>query len=215
MKKLFSILITILLLILTYGILPKNIYAANPTLYFSPSSTTVSLNQTFAVSVMVNTNSNEVMGVTADFTYPTDKLELLSIDSSTSEFSIEAEQDYSSGTVYISRAVSGGSSYNGTGVVTVVNFKATASGTSTLTFTDDAVVTDASDEPTNILGTTQTATITCGSVPPTGIFDKPLLLAGIFLALALIAVGSMGIHQYIKDHKNKLNNSIQNNEESS
>lgn len=216
MKRLSKIIIVFsqLIAFLIITVIPVN--AQNTTLYFSPSSTSVELNQSFAITIMINTGGDAVNGVTADFTYPSERLEVVSIDSSTSDFSIQAEEDYSSaGTVYISRAISGGDSLTGTGVVAIVNFRATTAGTSTLAFTDDAIVTSASEDPTNVLGSTETATITSGSgtLPVAGLFDKPVLLFGIAIALLLISIGFVGILQYLKDRKHKLNNSIQNHAE--
>ncbi len=212
MKKLSIYLKTFISVLLTFSIylaLPKSVYAQNATLYFSPSSTTVASGQTVTVTVMVNTNGDDISGVTADFTYSSSLIEYVSTDSSNSDFSIEAEEDHVTGTVYLSRAVSGGDSFNGIGEIAQVTFRGSSNGTATLSFTDDALVTSSGDDPTDVLGTTSDGTITVGgsgSVPATGIFDKPVVIAIGIGAILLICIGSIGVIQYAKDRKYKLNN---------
>lgn len=206
MKKLsvkFNILLIFIALFLTLSVEPVNAQSAS--LYFSPSTRSVGLNQSFSISIMINTGGVAVNGVTADFTYPAARLEVVSIDSSSSEFSIQAEEDYTSaGTVYISRAISGGNSFTGTGVVAVVNFRSTTSGTSTLSFTNDAIITSASENPTNVLGTTQTATITAGSIPATGLLDEFSFdsMVGIFITLiGLLSLATLAYIQQVINEK--------------
>ncbi|MBU0975181.1 MAG: cohesin domain-containing protein [Patescibacteria group bacterium] len=180
---------------------------ADASLYFSPVSTSVSLNGTVSVAIMVNTGGNSVNTVTADFTYPTDTLQIINIDSTNSEFSVEAEEDHTSGTVYITRATSGGDSYSGIGEVTTINFRGIAAGTATLTFTGDAVVMDA-DTSHDILGTASngTLTVSSSSLPNTGLYDKPLFFLVITIALLFITLGFAGVAQYKEDLKIKRHN---------
>lgn len=199
-----NILLIFIVSFLTLTVKPVN--AQNASLYFSPSTRSVGINQSFSISIMVNTGSVAVNGVTADFTYPAARLEVVSIDSSSSEFSIQAEEDYSSaGTVYISRAVSGGNSFTGIGVVAIVNFRATTSGTSTLTFTDDTIVTSASENPINVLGTTQTATITAGSIPATGLLDEFSFDSMVGIFIILIGLLFLATFAYIQQAINERN----------
>lgn len=212
MKRLsicFKTLISALLAFSIYLALPKKIYAQNATLYFSPSSATVASGQTVTITVMVNTNGDDISGVTADFTYSSSLIEYVSTDSSNSDFSIEAEEDHVTGTVYLSRAVSGGDSFNGIGEIAQVTFRGSSNGTATLSFTDDALVTSSGDDPTDVLGTTSDGSVTVGassSVPATGIFDKPVVIAIGIGAILLICIGSVGVIQYAKDRKYKLHN---------
>lgn len=204
MKKL-SIIVSILIVFALFFSLGKrnNAYAQNASLYFSPSTYTTGLNQTFSIAIIVDTNGLEVSGVTADFTYPSDILQVVSIDSTNSEFGIEAEQDYDSTNVYLSRATSGGTSFSGIGEVAVVNFQAISSETATLTFTDDALVTSSGENPQDVLGTTGQATITAGNLPNTGLLDRSVTMLFYFLATALICIGSLGVLQYIKEREQK------------
>jgi len=212
MKKLSFFLKIVFIAFLTisiYLISPSTVYAQNATLYFSPSSATVSSGQTVTVTVMVNTGEDDISGVTADFTYSSSLIEYVSTDSTNSDFSIEAEEDHVTGTVYLSRAVSGGDSFNGIGEIAQVTFRGSSNGTATLSFTDDALVTSSGDTPTDVLGTTTNGTITVGSssgVPATGIFDKPVVIAIGIGAILLICIGSIAVIQYAKDRKYKLNN---------
>jgi hypothetical protein len=183
------------------------VYAQNASLSFSPASTTVIVSQTVTITVMVDSGGENISGVTADFTYPSNLLEFVSIDSANSEFSVEAEADHVTGTVFLSRAVSGGNTFNGTGEVSRVTFRGLSNGTSTLTFTDDTLVTSSGED--DILGTRSTGTIivnTTGTIPAAGIFNKPTVLVITSFAFILICIGTYGVIQYFKDRKNKLNN---------
>ncbi|MBN2016384.1 hypothetical protein JW766_06175 [Candidatus Dojkabacteria bacterium] len=182
--------------------LATDVWGQSASLYFSPSSQSVSLNQEFSVQVMINTSGVNVNGVTADFTFPTDRLQVVSIDDADSEFTQELESTFSGGTVYISRGTPGGESFNGTGNVATVNFRATGSGTATLEFTSDATVTDTGAN--NVLGSTSSATIASGSLPAAGVFDRPVtIIIGAF-ALILICIGVIAILQYKKEKNHQL-----------
>jgi hypothetical protein len=186
----------------TLSIINSKVSAQSASLYFSPSSYSVATNQSVAVKIMVNSGGENINGVTADFTYPSQLLEVVSIDATDSIFSIEAEQTYDTTTVYISRGTT--SSYSGTGEIATVNFRSISNGTATLSFTDDVLVTSA-DTSLDILGATNEGTITIGSVPATGFFDKPALLFTILTSLLLAGIGSLGVLQYFKEKKvNKL-----------
>jgi hypothetical protein len=201
MKKTIYKLSFMISLIFAFLLAPiNNVKAADATLYFSPATYTASLNQTFSIKIYINTGGNNANAVTADFTYPSSRLQVTGITTTSSVFSSEAEESYSTpGTVNISRFVSGGGSYNGTGEVATINFRSTSSGTSTLAFTSDAAVTDT--DATNVLGTTTSATISTGTVPATGVFDRPVLMFTIITSLLLISLGLIGILQYKKERK--------------
>jgi len=161
-KKLLTKIVSIFTLtILTYPfLLSSDVYAQNASLYFSPASTTTSVGQSFSVRVMLDTSDEETLGVTADFTYPSNLLQVSSIDSSSSVLPNSSEEDYSqAGTVYISRYTI--DAYSGTGEIVTVNFTALAAGSATLSFTSDAAVASSGGDE-DILSTTDEATITIG-----------------------------------------------------
>ncbi|MDD3647589.1 MAG: cohesin domain-containing protein [Candidatus Dojkabacteria bacterium] len=194
--KKFSVLI---ILLITFFLIPRttNAQAGDATLYFSPSTTAVSLNGTISIAVMINTGSHDINTVTADFTYPSSILQVVSIDTTGSEFEVQAESDYTSGTVYISRGSTG--SFTGIGEVVTVNFRGISSGTATLSFTDDALALDT--DTVDQLGTTSdgTVTVSSSSLPNTGLYDKPLFFLGITIALLFITLGFAGVMQYKED----------------
>lgn len=203
-KKVITSLILSSLVGAVLLLLPSKVRAQSASLTFSPASQSVGINQTFSVAIMINTGGVAVNGVTADFTFPSARLEVVSIDSSSSVFNLTAEENHASGVVYISRAVSGGGSYNGSGEVVTVNFRSTATGSSTLAFTDDAAVTDAGTS-SDVLGTTGTGTVSAGSLPATGLSDQKeamLIMLAMIVGVIVINLGLIGQIQHL--NKNKL-----------
>ncbi|HSX35830.1 MAG TPA: hypothetical protein VLH84_02740 [Patescibacteria group bacterium] len=104
-------------------------YAAGSAAFsLSPASGTEDINSTFAVGIYENGTSVNV--VTANLSYDTSKLQLVSVDISASAFASDAGSTSTS----ISRYVPAGGTVSGPAEVAVVNFKAIAgSGTANVT----------------------------------------------------------------------------------
>ena len=136
-------------------------FAQSATLYFVPATGTYAPGQTFRATIMVNTQGQNVNAVAAYFTYPADKLDAVSVDTSGSAMTLFAEQTAANGSV----AISGGKptpGFAGTQKIAAVDFrvKAGASGQAVLAFTSGAAVLRDSDNQ-NILSlpSSQSATI--------------------------------------------------------
>lgn len=210
MKKLSTLIVTIIsLFTFVMVVLPQQAEAQSATIYFSPSTRTVGNGEDFTMTIYLDTAGEDVSGITADFTYDSSIIQAtgINVDNSVFQDSLGqvgvAEADYSSpGTIYLSLYTSSGSSYNGTGEVGTVNFTANAEGTATLTYTDDAVVTDTSTTPQNILGTTSSGTVYVGALPSAGlsIFNNFSMVLILLLGAALLIAGTLGVQQYIKEH---------------
>jgi len=98
------------------------------------------LGEEFTVDVMVDTNDEEVVGVTADITYPSETLEVVSVSSSASVFDTAIEEKFVNGTVELSQ-LKYGKSFTGRGRIASIRFKPIAVGDVTFTFkSDDAVM---------------------------------------------------------------------------
>lgn len=165
MKKTLSKILLVSIFFVTSAINP-NFVSASASLYLSPASTSVNNGANLSVSVRVNTNGDSVNGVQANLTYPTDKLQFLSIDTSSSAFGLQAENSGGSGVVRIGRALNGGQTpINGDYLVAVVSFKALADGSAAVVFDSGSQVASAGQ---NILGTSTggTYSINTPATPP-------------------------------------------------
>lgn len=155
-------------------------------LYFSADSDTVTSGEEFSIDIDIDTKGNNINGVTADFSYPSDILEVMEIDTSNSVIDSSVEEDFSEkGVVYISRFVGRGETYSGSGNIATVKFKAVADGEIVIKFTENAVVTDSNA--TDILETTEELVIN-KDTSITGKFKDNKLLLAIPIAVILIFV---------------------------
>lgn len=72
-------------------------------LYLSPRSLNIPAGSTVAVQVRLNTEGEQINGVTAALAYPADKLQVVYVNYAASKFEIKAEETYQSGLIKISR----------------------------------------------------------------------------------------------------------------
>lgn len=170
--KQLTIVVLIAVAVGTYFIL--NSLAAATTMFVSPASGNKNLGETFVVEVRANSDTEPVNAVRANLSFPTDKLQFVSIDTSASAYSIEAANtgSNSTGTVRMERGVSGGSSLTGNQLIARVTFQAVGLGAAAINVDATSVVVRSSDN-TNILATrTGTSyTVVDGTAPlaPTGL----------------------------------------------
>lgn len=150
------------------------------TIVLSPSSKTVTAGQTFTVDILVDTQGADVDGVDVySLNYNPSILEV--VDASTAISGVQISSGsllavtltnlVSGGTIKFSQVSSGGTSYNGSGKLATITFKALASGTSAATFD----FTPGSTSDSNVAGSGQdkltsvqngSYTVTGGSPPP-------------------------------------------------
>ena len=96
-KKFFFALTLSLVMLGTIAIVPTQA-GASAELSLSPATKTVGIGETFSVDVLVNTNNQNVNTVAAYLTYDATKLQVISIDTAKSIFTIEAEKTFDSNT---------------------------------------------------------------------------------------------------------------------
>jgi chitodextrinase len=143
-----------------------------PTIYLNPASQTVGPNGTVTVDVRENSGATAVNAVQANFSYPSTLLTFVSIDTSTSAFSVQAENSGASGLVKIGRGIAG-STVTGDQLVARVTFTAGATGgAANMAFTSGtALVAPTTPNPTDLLGgslaNTGGGTYTIDTTPPT------------------------------------------------
>lgn len=90
-------------------------------IYLNPNSQTVTVGSELTVTIRVNT-IELVNAVQADISYPTDKLTVTSIDTTTSAFDLAVQSDNTNGLIRVARAAS--TAVSSDNVVAVLHFQA-------------------------------------------------------------------------------------------
>jgi hypothetical protein len=151
------------LIVLTMPLLAvKPAFAASANLYLSPASTSVTNGSTFTVNVRENSGGDAVNAAEVHLIYPADKLDFVSISSS-SAFGIVAASSGGGGNVNIDRGAT--PAVTGDQLVAIVRFKAKASsGSASITFgSSSKVVSEAGNQ--NILSGTSGGTYSFKAAP--------------------------------------------------
>ncbi len=138
------------------------VYAAGTTLQLSPASATVTPNSTFTVAVRLNTGTESINAVQANFKYPATMVEYVSISAVGSAFEIGAPSSGGGGKVSIARAQLGGVSSNDALVATVTFRVLAGSGSVVMAFTGGTEALSNKDS-RDVLTGTSGATYTIGS----------------------------------------------------
>jgi hypothetical protein len=145
-----------------------------PTIYLNPASLVVGANGTFTIDVRENSGATAVNAVQANFTYPTSLLTFVSIDTTTSAFSVQAENSAASGQVKLGRGTT--TAVTGDQLVGKVTFQAGATGgAANLAFNSGTALVSSSTNQ-DILGSlaaTGGATYTIDTVAPTVSVSAP------------------------------------------
>lgn len=105
-----------------------------PSIYLTPDTKQLEAGESFSVQLRANSGETGVNAAGGSFTYPTDKLEFVSIDGTGSGFAIEAPSAEANGTVTVGRGNI--TAVKGDLLIATVNFKvkAGAEGTGALAF---------------------------------------------------------------------------------
>jgi hypothetical protein len=148
--------------LVAFGYAAVRIFAASGTasLYLSPAIGTYAPGQAVTVKVYVNTVTDPVNAVQADFSYPTAKFQFNSIDGTGSAFGLDALSTGGNGKISIARGTSGGTApVSGVQLVSTVHFTALAAGSASLAFLTTSHVVRSTDT-ADILATSTGATYT-------------------------------------------------------
>lgn len=147
-----SIFAVIFVVIGGYFVL-KSLAATPPTLYLTPASSSVNASADFTVQIRENSDTIEVNAVQANLTYPTNLLDVTSIDTSGSAFSTVAESTSASGVInFGAGTATGASGVSGDQLVATIHFKSkTVAGTANVSFTTGTALVESATN-TEILG---------------------------------------------------------------
>jgi hypothetical protein len=145
-----------------------------PTIYLNPASMVVGANGTVTVDVRENSGTATVNAVQANFSYPTTLLTFVSIDSTGTAFTTQAEGTGSAGLVKIGKGTT--TPVIGDQLVARVTFQATATGgAATMAFTSGTALASSTTN-TDILGSlaaTAGGTYTVDTAAPTVSVTSP------------------------------------------
>jgi hypothetical protein len=164
----------IVLAIAGYFIIFSKAAPPPPTVYLNPASVVLGANGTFTVDVRENSSTTAVNAVQANFSYPTGLLTFVSIDTTGTAFSIQAENTGGSGQVKLGRGTT--TAVTGDQLVGKVTFQAGATGgAATLAFVSGtALVSSTTNQ--DILGSlaaTGGGTYTIDTAAPTANVTAP------------------------------------------
>jgi hypothetical protein len=126
-------------------------------IYLNPASANPGVGQTVTVEVRENSGSTAVNAVQANFTYPTARLQFVSISADGSAFPVQAENSGANGQVKIARGTT--TPVSGDQLLAKVTFKVTAAGSAPLDFNTGTALASSTTHG-NVLGATTGATYT-------------------------------------------------------
>ncbi len=142
--------------------------AAGATLSLSPITKSVTNGQTFSVEIRVDTGNESINTVTANLTYPTDKLRAQSVDTSGSFITIWFENNIAtaSGEIRLTGSLPTPGTSGTSLLFATINFVSLNTGTANVEFANSSAVYRNSDN-SDILGSTQNGTYTITDTTPT------------------------------------------------
>ncbi len=145
----------------TYLVL--NSFAATaPSVYLTPASQTVPGSAEFTVEVRENSGTNTVNAIQANLTYPSSLLDVVSIDTSTAAFKVEAEKTFANGNIKLGLG-DGDAPGSGDQLVAVIRFASkTTAGVASVNFASGTALIDSTTN-TDLLGSLNSTTAPGGS----------------------------------------------------
>jgi hypothetical protein len=131
-------------------------------LYLEPSSQKVSAGSTLSLQIWLDTKSEPVNAVQANLTYPVDKFNFESIDSTGSAFEVEAQSSGGNGIIKVARGHVG--SITGVQLVATLNLKSlSSSGKASIDFASGSAAVRSTDN-VNVLQSTTGSRFTISSL---------------------------------------------------
>ena len=145
------------------------VHAQGAVLSFSPTAQTVKVNDTLTVTILLNTNGEQINRVLSKVNFDRNLLSPQSIDQTGSFVTLWFQQNITTpGVVTLEGGVSGGGVSGSQLTFAKINFTATKEGSVTISFAGDSAVYRESDA-TNILTEAQSVTYTIESITPTAV----------------------------------------------
>jgi hypothetical protein len=155
----------ILLVILILAFTPiANVFAATASLYLSPSSRSYNVGEAFSVSVYVSSTEVSMNAAAGSITFPTDKLEVTSLNKAGSVMSLWVQEpSYSNGSGIVNfEGIVLNPGYKGSGgKLIAINFRAKSAGVANVSFSSGSILAN-DGMGTNILSGLGSADYTIG-----------------------------------------------------
>ena len=130
-----------------FAVIPSDVQAA-ASMYFSPSSKTVTKDTNLVVAIRVNSESTQINFAQANVTYPADKFSFVNVSYTGSKLSLKAEETIKSGSINLGRSLSGGDpKISGDFLFATLTFKAWATGTADLKFASGSIIVEPLSNP--------------------------------------------------------------------
>jgi chitodextrinase len=145
-----------------------------PTIYLTPDTRTLAPNTTFTVDVREDSGGSSVNAVQANISYPATLIDFVSINTSNSAFTTEAESTGGNGQIKIGRGIIG--TLTGDRLVATITFKTkTTGGTANVTFTTGSALVSSSTNQNLLpsLSATGPGSYTVDTVAPTVSVTSP------------------------------------------
>jgi chitodextrinase len=147
------LLVLLLPAVMVLGYVVSTTHAASGTLYLSPASAVVANTATFTVQVRESSGTDPVNAVQANLSYNATQFDFVSIDSSTSAFTTEAEATGGAGVVRIARG--NVTALTGDQLVTIVTFRSKlTTGSGAITFGSGSALVRSTDNAGVLVSTT-------------------------------------------------------------
>jgi len=140
-------------------------------LYLEPSTGKFTVNNTFTISIYVNTNGVPINAIEADLKFPPDKLQVVSPTTNTSFFKVwlgVPSYSNSEGVINLKGGVPSPGIITSKGLISTVTFRAKSTGQAQIVFTDESKVLADDGKATDVLSQKKGATITLVLSPPGG-----------------------------------------------
>ena len=144
-----------------------NARAATAGFYFTSSATSYKVGDNFTVGIYENSGTGCANVVQADFSYPSNLLQVQSVSATGSKFESTATSNSSAGNQsvvqYTTRKECGAAATSGIAgdqLIATMNLKVIAAGTATLAFKSSSIVVSAADNKTNVAPTSSNRTFT-------------------------------------------------------
>lgn len=171
-----------------------------PTIYLTPTPQNFAINTTFTVDVRENSGTTAVNAVQANISYPATLVDFVSIDTTTSAFTTDAQATGGSGSVNIARGIVG--SLTGDQKIATITFRTKATGgTATMAFTSGTALVSATTN-TDLLGSlaaTAGGSYTIDATAPTVALSTPannaVIAGGSSVTITATATDNTGVQK--------------------
>jgi hypothetical protein len=144
-NRLIALLCAVVVAITGYAVLQLSKAATPGTINLSPTSVSVTNGQSFNIAVRINSDQS-MNAVDAHILYPSNLLDVVTIDTNGSAFPNSAQQSTSAGSIKIGRYSAANTSVTGNQLIATITFKTKAAGSGQVTVASDSAISSDGNE---------------------------------------------------------------------